>query len=108
MKIMLKFLLVISTLIPLVTFSSQVFSRELVVWSRHSPSQNLVDAFNKKMEAEGKDLRAVGSEAFTRISLSWGATGLTIVASKLPQQELIEKYSDHYFTNCVIVKEQKG
>jgi len=48
---------------------------------------------------DGKDLRAVGSEAFTRISLSWGATGLTIVASKLPQQELIEKYSDHYFTH---------
>ena len=61
MKIILKFFLVLSTLIPLVTFSSQVFSRELVVWSRHSPSQNLVDAFNKKMEAEGKDLRAVNS-----------------------------------------------
>ena len=61
MKIILKFLLVLSTLIPLVTFSSQVFSRELIVWSRHSPSQNLVDAFNKKMEAEGKDLRAVNS-----------------------------------------------
>ena len=53
MKIVLKFLLVISTVIPIITFSSQVFSRELIVWSRHSPSQNLVDGFNKKMEAEG-------------------------------------------------------
>ena len=61
MKKVLKYFLIISTIIPVISFSSQTFSRELVVWSRYEPSQSLVDAFNAKMEADGNELRAVNT-----------------------------------------------